>query len=619
MNVSMKRIRIVTNGEESQDEPRSYNNLNINANDMTRPKGDVGRNDNPVSIQSYEAKNMVCSAKQHYCEICRRDYYSIYYYNVRCESEKMYLVIASKHSRLTANSIYDFLNDIGFENFGIRLNDKSFKTVGYGNWIYIVDGWADRLSVDRNRLMHAINGNMEQDLDFNGLDEFYEQQDKVLVKKKQWRLKPDIVELQLPNGSKIKYDDANSDVVDAYGEAYENYGIPPKQEDPIVVDAYGGNYDNYGVPIGIDKSKRKLLKKNRRDKFHGQLANLKHKAKFIKGQKTIRPKVSYDRPLVSSSEIDLSTSVEDNDKDTQKEKKKATILDFVLNLKPEYTYAYTREEGFDYRPNDMKARFFKIMKRFRDKFVSNFSHFKTLITMITTAFAGLISLMKFLKDIKVDTNKIPILGLIDSFMSNFSNVSWKSTVLVCCLLITYFYTLHYREVKVHKIVVDLEQDPELVPVNDDVDLRREGDKAFDNILSVKNIYYEEIVKDKIEYGHDFGMFNYYNVVTDSTIVSDKRLVDVELLTQMTAPRVLGLNNSIESVIDRLASSTNAGPFINYNRNGILVDDVSGNATRFAVALAAAPRCSNLETDIYNHVFRSRDVLRLVRVPRRRKY
>ena len=96
--------------------------------------------------------------------------------------------------------------------------------------------------------------------------------------------------------------------------------------------------------------------------------------------------------------------------------------------------------------------------------------------------------------------------------------------------------------------------------------------------------------------------------------TDNLLFDLELVLQMLSPKNTLYTISPEAVLERLANSTNVGPFIHYNRGDMLKDAIMDNSCRFASIHILSHRSKFREVGIYNTLFQKGVSMRLVENP-----
>jgi hypothetical protein len=223
---------------------------------------------------------------------------------------------------------------------------------------------------------------------------------------------------------------------------------------------------------------------------------------------------------------------------------------------------------------------------------------------------GLASLVcfgvKIMKDFKIP---VPLLNSPVLLVSSSMQISAAIVIGVFFLLAT----STYKVTRQHRVEI-CEGTEEIREVDEDVDLRRQSDKAFELSMPQQTVDYVETVTDFVTYGHSFLGFELTRVHKEVYETSDDRKADLELLTQMTSPRSTQMTISPEALMERMATSTSNGPEVNYDRSSIFGQDVNGNTSRLATAMILSDRCRNIPSCVYESVFRTRDVLRLVRNP-----
>jgi len=92
-----------------------------------------------------------------------------------------------------------------------------------------------------------------------------------------------------------------------------------------------------------------------------------------------------------------------------------------------------------------------------------------------------------------------------------------------------------------------------------------------------------------------------------------KVVDLELVSQMSTSKNISLTTAPEVIAERFSNCTNMGPFINYNRGDVFGHDILNNSARLAHCIAMSKRNDNISTDVYNQLFRKGDSTRLIDV------
>ena len=109
----------------------------------------------------------------------------------------------------------------------------------------------------------------------------------------------------------------------------------------------------------------------------------------------------------------------------------------------------------------------------------------------------------------------------------------------------------------------------------------------------------------------------YEFITEKTFTEKEhgfnKIADLELTSQMSTSKNVGMNSSPLVIAERMMNSTNLGPFIHYNRRDVFYNDVLNNSARLAHCIAMSRRAENISTDIYNQLFRNSDTMRLISI------
>lgn len=150
------------------------------------------------------------------------------------------------------------------------------------------------------------------------------------------------------------------------------------------------------------------------------------------------------------------------------------------------------------------------------------------------------------------------------------------------------------------------------------DDRRDTDKSFDNKENADMYSFSEQVSDYAVLEQQLINTGNWVVITQfikMIATADNLEFDAELVSQMMNPKNCSLTISPEATLDRIANSTNLGPFISYDRTKLLDNPVLDNATRLVAALILGPRSANRESNIYLEHFQNEATLRQEASPR----
>lgn len=152
-------------------------------------------------------------------------------------------------------------------------------------------------------------------------------------------------------------------------------------------------------------------------------------------------------------------------------------------------------------------------------------------------------------------------------------------------------------------------------IEDNNDPRIESDKNFKITQSSK---ISKVVDSLITY-HPIGYFDWDGkwIETERTIASHEIKeyeVNLEIVTQMCSPKNMASTISAEAVLERVANSNNCAPFVYTDRSWIFEKSLIENSARYASVIILAHRFSVQKVDMYDQLFRQGDRLRLGRSP-----
>jgi len=147
--------------------------------------------------------------------------------------------------------------------------------------------------------------------------------------------------------------------------------------------------------------------------------------------------------------------------------------------------------------------------------------------------------------------------------------------------------------------------------DEQIDQRKDTDNNFKIKRNSSKWFYDEYLSKHTEIGvwNSLHQFEVRDEVIESLETLNK-IVDLELVTQMSTARNLSMNCSPEMVQERLNNCTNMGPFINNNRKDALFSDVMQNCSDVAFCIAMSFRYNGMKTNMSNQLFRKNDTWRL---------
>lgn len=146
-----------------------------------------------------------------------------------------------------------------------------------------------------------------------------------------------------------------------------------------------------------------------------------------------------------------------------------------------------------------------------------------------------------------------------------------------------------------------------------LDMRIESDKNF----KVTQGRRQHIVTEYTSRVNPVGYYSYDGTFVCTNSITDRvnnytYLADMEIVMQMCSAKNTALTISPEAVIERIGNSNNCSPFVNTNRYDQTLQDIPGNSSRVAACLQLSHRYHAKNTDIYDQVFRRGDRIRLTR-------
>jgi hypothetical protein len=151
----------------------------------------------------------------------------------------------------------------------------------------------------------------------------------------------------------------------------------------------------------------------------------------------------------------------------------------------------------------------------------------------------------------------------------------------------------------------------------DVDFRRNVDTNFKINQQTQMWEFKELLTKSTDVGYwDDNMFFVVEKTFEDNYNSTIKVADLELISQMCTSKNVSLNSSGEILAEKLMNCTNMGPFINYDRGNIFYNDILNESAKLAHCMIMSYRGTNVETDIYNQLFRKGDTMRLISIANR---
>lgn len=149
------------------------------------------------------------------------------------------------------------------------------------------------------------------------------------------------------------------------------------------------------------------------------------------------------------------------------------------------------------------------------------------------------------------------------------------------------------------------------------DHRRDVDTSFElkessKIFTFREKKYDQIVlEDRDVFTGNWRVVRHYEYMLGTSTPLE---FDKELLVQMLSPKNTLLTLSSEALLERLANSTNLGPFISYDRTMSLSGPVLENAAKLSSIIVLSSRSVNREINVYNELFQKGGEMRLTSLP-----
>lgn len=523
--------------------------------------------------------------------------------------------------------LWYFLDDIGIKNYKIRDNKNILINESYGQVVYctngpfkVEDGYGKIMSINWNQLMHALNGNMDE-MDLEKLEEFYNDE--------KWNM-PDEEQETHPRIRCAMEENILDD---------KNHQIRQVQKMQKRTFRKDGKFYKDGQIIGTDKfsQKQKTFKnfqnhKNNRpeeiEKFRNQRAQIKKFAPKVEEEgKCLQEEVQNDNNLPDGELKGV---------EQEPEKVKSKRFSGAFILKDEYAYAYTMK-GMTAR---MRSGFLKVFQMMHDIGTWNYSELfkdyiaKSSIIVTTCQQFGIRravgDLLQFVspKSLIYEYNllispyiPIRVYYILERIAKLYTpRIAY---LILLTLLVKFLFQiicvwLHNNvikeEFKVHRLVITNQNIP-TPEIESHDDMRRQADQTHEVTVKEELCMYNEYVEEYVNLKFDTplgkmetgGVLGYTEANLD--LVASRALVK-----EMYQPRSVSMNISPESLMERMASNTANGQFIDYDRSTSLNTDIINDSARLALAIMMSHRSQRVKTDIYEEVFRRGDLVRVLQVP-----
>lgn len=214
-----------------------------------------------------------------------------------------------------------------------------------------------------------------------------------------------------------------------------------------------------------------------------------------------------------------------------------------------------------------------------------------------------------------------VLGLISSYLDVRSGIIVYFLVMFI-LLIGFVKLIRYLnkdQVRVREVRINAAYDIEFVVEYFDpqLDFRREVDTSFEakessKIYKFKEKKYDQIlVEERDVHTGNWRVIRHYEYMLGTTTALP---FDKELLVQLLTSKNTLLTITSEALLERLANSTNLGPFIHYDRNLSLDGPILEDTAKLAAIIVLSSRSACREVNVYNELFQKGGEMRLTSLP-----
>lgn len=505
----------------------------------------------------------------------------------------------------------------------------AYLAVNPGFWIGLgiyntVSSFAGVLAEGWNKLMHSVNGNMEE-------DEYYDDTDygtwegltgsipgQRLVRSTSlgnvMAIKPKGP--GIVNNSRLYNNGVYGNLESDEGEVGFDRGLT---EDDYLI-GVPPNLNKIGQVIGTNKyhQKRATNLREKQNFLNKNLASLTDKSKFIKGQtKQFYSKVSMDGDMPLPGTVDVGSP------STVEECKKVLNMITKYNFLPRYEYTIESDD-LNIKPRSIFQRFYKFFRNVTNSpfapVMNAISSIKMVCSAVVATFVGKLmnSLFDFKNNLIVDSEMFRLfIGLIGKLLRM---VPVGTSVKLCCayLLLCLVYKLlqcsYYRQFRTVTTIINRE-DAEALSKEDDP--RREREKFHDGVHNPTWVeFYEErtdIVKSGIEIpilGKFLKSNSSYRLPDSEVKIAEKENVLHMLENKNVAPTLSPI-----AVMNRLSASVTVAPFVKVDRSKVLADNIIANSSLLATAINFHSRCKDLN-DAFNVGFPMQGPIRLVQILRK---
>jgi len=537
----------------------------------------------------------------------------------------------------------DLLYELGLED--VRIYDRRHYLLDRSTYFLFVNSCSSLFSIENdysgvmainwNRIMHAQNGNMEEDNDncffskstMDHLDAFYDSIDGDDVPP-QRNNNVDSSAAPTYVGS-FSSDEAASDNGDLpVNDNRVTNKIPRTYNNSSFIK--NGKVFKNGEMIGFDKSNQK---RNRRKKDDISTMNKPEEKKKLANQ--------YRRKMIESPKVtdDEKSFTQVEDKLPELEEK-IVAYNTSIDLLNKYIFRYTRP---DMKLNLNSSPNLWFLSKLRD-IGSTFDPLQECACFVTISctliqYSWQTAPFRMIKDFlsytfaKIGYYDIPgnhyltmyypstIMQYVGRFYRSFSPRVVYTIIFLMFIRLLFRWgckvvnnnteIIHYRR----HVIKDIDNEVERIDKNETSDLRRQADKNFKIELDEIYVSYTEKVSDCVTVKIDLPLFTLNS--GEIKVKSEQNtglIASKEVLMNAIQPRSVNMSVSSEALLERMAGNIANAPYVNSDKGKLLSNDIYNDTSRLATAIQLHFRCNRKPTCIYDVNFRKEDTIRLVCVP-----
>lgn len=140
--------------------------------------------------------------------------------------------------------------------------------------------------------------------------------------------------------------------------------------------------------------------------------------------------------------------------------------------------------------------------------------------------------------------------------------------------------------------------------------KREADNNFQTTKVETKAFYTETAQSVLGF-HAFGLS--LNIPYNSTTTD--HVASAELVSNMLTPIIRNSGISNSALMERMSKATNLGSYVDYDRADSFQEDLVNGSERLAVGVAFHQRCLSLPTHLYEEVFQTGSLDKIMLLPR----